>query len=249
LQVVLAGLAAITLACGGSDEAPSDSKSPKTTPVATSSAGSPAVTPQATGATGQVTDEPIALQTEDGVTLRGHFFSAPGPRQRVLLIASTVAQTTWRPYMNEFTTKGVAVLSLDIRGVGETGGSRADPRLASDIDLAVRYLKSREYPLVYIVGIGAPVSTAVFTVATNQELAGVGGLPAGGNASQEIARVMEPKLFMAEESDTQSVQNIDRLMAAAPGFKQKLVFQASGSLTDVLAIPTVKQAIFDFLAR
>jgi hypothetical protein len=239
----------LTLACGGNEDAPSDSESPKTMPVATSSAASPAVTAQPTGAIGQLSDEPIALQTEDGITLRGHFYSAQGPRQRVLLITSTVPQTTWRPYMSDFTARGVAVLTLDIRGAGETGGSRADPRLPSDIDLAVRYLKSREYPLVYVVGIGAPVSTAVFSVAASQDLAGVGGLPAGGNSSQEIARVMEPKLFMAEESDTQSTQNIDRLMAAAPGFKQKLVFQAPGPLSNALAIPAVKQAIFDFVLR
>ena len=194
-------------------------------------------------------NESVAFMTDDGVTMRGHLYSAAGPKRKVLVLASTVAQSTWQPYVGELSAAGVALLTFDIRGVAETGGARNDARLAADLELAVRYIKSRDYPQVYLLGVGAPVSTAVFTVAATQDLAGVGGLPAGGNTSQEIAQVAEPKLFMAETSDQQSQQNIDRLMAAAPGFKQKLVFTADAPSTDVLSVRAVRQAVLEFLAR
>jgi hypothetical protein len=197
-----------------------------------------------------VSDEPVAFQTADGVTFRGHLYAPAGARRKVAVLASTVPQSIWKAHAAAFAGQGLALLTFDPRGVGETGGTRSEAQLAADITLAVGFIKSRDYAQVYLIGIGAPMSTAAFTVAATQDLAGVGGLPAGGVTSQEIARVAEPKLFMAEENDRESVQNIDRLMAAAPGFKQKFVFQAgSGPSTDVLAIATVKQAILDFVNR
>jgi hypothetical protein len=248
-SVLLVALIALLLvACNGDDPPAQTADITPTAAPTTEATRQPASSPAPGGVI--TNNEPVAFMTDDGVTLRGHLYSTPGPKRKVLAVVSALPQMSYQTYVSGLTGSGVALLTFDLRGVGETGGARSDARLAADIQLATLYLKSRDYPQVYLLGIGAPASSAVFTVAATQDLAGVAAVPAGGNTTQEIAQVAEPKLFMAETNDMQSQQNIDRLMAAAPGFKQKLVFSADGAPpTDVLGIRAVQQAVMEFLAR
>jgi hypothetical protein len=239
---------ALLVACGGDSDPPTGTD----TPGAGATEAKPTTAAQPTaGGTPLANDEPVGFQAGDGVVLRGHLYSVPGPKRQVIVLASTVAQSTWRPYVAEFAGHGIALLTIDPRGVGETGGAKNDATLQADLDLAVRYIQSREYPLVYLVGIGAPVSHAVFRVATQQDLAGVAGLPIGGLTPDDIARVSESKLFMAFQSDTESVQNIDRLMAAAPEPKRRLIVttEPTSPNLDVLSLSQIRQALLEFVAR
>ena len=118
----------------------------------------------------------------------------------VLLIVSAAEQRTWSAHVADFAARGIAVLTLDMRGVGETGGSSDSAKLAGDISLAILYLRSREYPLVYALGIGVREGAGALRAAAQQELAGVAALPTGTISAAEIAQVSEPKLLMAFES-------------------------------------------------
>lgn len=241
------GTATATAGSGGA--APTLAPStPTAEPATTTPAAATATTPA--GAGGSVAAEPVALEAADGTVLRGYLYAPSGPRRRVLLLISSLPQSTWRPYAGEFAARGIALMTLDLRGQGETGGALNPAQTQRDATLATLFLKSREYPLVYLFGMGAQEATAAFRVAGEQDLAGVGGLPAGGNSSEEIARVAEPKLFMAFEADAESVRNIDRLLQAATGTAWRVILpQPSSPTTDVLSLATVRQALIDFVSQ
>jgi hypothetical protein len=166
----------------------------------------------------------------------------------VVILVSETEQKTWASHAADFVAKGVAVYTYDVRGIGETGGTRNDTMLDKDLEVAVRLLKSREYVRVHVIGLGEPVATAAFRVAGRQELAGVGGLPAMGPLDA-MPQVTEPKLFLAFDG-TDTVEQMQRAYNAAPQPATQVVIPRSSSpTTDVLSIAAVKQAILDFVSR
>ena len=166
----------------------------------------------------------------------------------MVILISESEQTTWASHAADFVAKGVALYTYDVRGVGETGGSKNDAMLDKDLDVAVRLLKSREYVRVYVIGVGEPGSTAAFRVAARQELAGVGGLPALGPLDA-MPQVTEPKLFLTFDG-TDTVEPMQRAYSAAPQPATQVVFpRPSSPTTDVLSVGAVKLAILDFVSR
>jgi hypothetical protein len=193
-------------------------------------------------------DEPVAFQAADGVTLRGHLYAAPGPKRKALVLVSNQTQATLRPHVAEFTGKSIALLTFDPRGVGETGGTANDAALAADIALAAGFLKSRDYAQVYLFGVGASAANAAFIAAGTTGVGGVAGLPAGGNNGADLMRVTAPKLYLAFESDTLSVQNINRAVQAAPEPNTRVILPGQAP-ADALSAPAVRQAILDFVSK
>jgi predicted alpha/beta hydrolase len=199
----------------------------------------------------------VALQTTDGVILRGHLYSAPGPQRKVLvLIGSDLPQVNRQPHISEFTSRGIAILTFDLRSQGETGGPPPQKEgvqidlIEQDLELAIGFIKSRGYPLVYVMGLGANVADATFGVAARHDLAGVGGLPVGTAAAQVISRVTERKLLMASDGDAVNVSNLNRAAQAAPEPITRVVYPAGTQQErDLLSRPVVKQAILDFVSR
>ena len=166
----------------------------------------------------------------------------------MVILISEVEQKTWASHAADFVAKGVAVYTYDVRGVGETGGSKNDSVLDKDLEVAVRLMKSREYVRVYVFGAGANGATAAFRVAARQELAGVGGLPAVGPLDA-MPQVSETKLFLAFDG-TDTVEPMQRAYSAAPQPATQVVIpRPSSPTTDVLSVAAVKQAVLDFVAR
>ncbi len=122
----------------------------------------PAPTPEASEIS--VANEPISVETADGVVLKGHLYSTNGPKRQALVIVAPVEQSTWAESTQAFTSQGIAVFTFDPRGFGETGGEPAPDKLASDAELVAHFVMSREYPLVYLMGVGLDGGTAVSDV-------------------------------------------------------------------------------------
>ena len=193
-------------------------------------------------------NEALSFEGTDGVPLEGHLYANSGPKRNAVILISEVEQKTWASHAADFVAEGVAVYTYDVRGVGETGGSRNDAMLDRDLEIAVRLLESREYVRVYVIGIGEPGATAAFRVAARQELAGVGGLPAVGPLDA-MPQVTEPKLFLAFDG-TDTVEPMQRAYNAAPQPATQVVIPAPASpATDVLSIGAAKLAIVDFVSE
>ena len=163
-------------ACGAgskSDSTPKVTATPAASNLASPSAASekpaPADTPNP-----RVSDEPVAFQTDDGATIHGHLYTTPGPRQRAVIFAHMYPndQRAWQPFAREMAATGVAALTFDFRGYGESAGNKEPSKADHDLTYALLFMKSRDYPLVYLVG-ASMGGTAVLKVAAAQETAGI----------------------------------------------------------------------------
>jgi pimeloyl-ACP methyl ester carboxylesterase len=261
LTVFLFLLPALLLACGGDnkDDAPTatptlaDSASIKSTPSsAVTSAPGPTSTPRPSNGSGELF---VFQSTADGQTMKGHLHANAGPKRKVVILAhgADEDQAAWEPFAQELAAKGIAAVTFDFRGYGETGGAKDPSKLAADLDVAVRFLKSQDWPLVYIVGsdIGG---TAALKVGVNEDLAGIAtisSLPNAGNgldATADIPRVVEPKLFMAGGADLAANSAVLTMSAAATDPKTtQTPTGVSAHGIDLLQNDAAKQALLSFI--
>jgi hypothetical protein len=201
LFTVLAG------ACGDGDDDPNEffpsalATATAATPEPTSDKPTPAPTP----APGEVSvaNEAFSVETPDGVLLKGHLYSPDGPKRQALIIVAPVEQSIWAESTQAFTSEGIAVFTFDLRGFGETGGEEAEGQaLAADLRLLTRFAISREYPLVYLLGIGETGGVLVTDGPTFQDLEAVEGIVTygyEGEASEDIL-VLAPDASWAAEA-------------------------------------------------
>ena len=239
----------LVLACGGGDK-PSNVAIATTGPSATSAASDkpPTSGGQATpSGPVQTSNEAVSFAAPDGVTIKGHFYSAPGPKRRALIIASAADQKTWQQYASQLAAQGVALLTFDERGVGETGGARNDAQMDKDLGIAVQLVKSRDYPLVYVFSVGAEPGVAAIKVAAREDLAGLATYSAGAAGRADIAGVKEAKLFMAPEANSEATAAVNTLAQAAAEPIRRVVLSTNPSGNDPLTSPQAKQALFDFV--
>ena len=257
----------LAAACGGDGDAatptPSDSASVKDTPppdvigdppVADSQGDIPP-SPDIT-----VTDEEVAFDTADGQRIRGHFYSIPGPKQQAVIFAHELPtdQTAWREFALELAAQGIATLTFDFRGYGESGGSVDIANIDLDLETAVRYTRSREYPLIYIYG-ASMGGTATMIVAARQELAGIVVVSAppsisGLDASTAITDVTAAKLFIASRDDAAGAyaDAVEAYMRLAPEPKESVLFDGVAHGTQLFEganSAQFRETLLNFLKR
>src|ERR1700736_4770441 len=123
----------------------------------------------------------VDLTAGDGTKLKATYFAAAKPGPGVLLLHQCNRQRKiWDELAQQLATAGINVLTLDLRGFGESGGDRFDKlpqqeaaqiqteKWTGDIDTAVRYLVSQP--------------------GVTRDTIGVGGASCGVNNSVQIAR-------------------------------------------------------------
>jgi pimeloyl-ACP methyl ester carboxylesterase len=222
-------------------------KSTPPTPSGTQAVSTPRP-PSSTGETFQF------QSTADGQTMKAHLYAGPGAKRKVVILAHglTEDQAAWQPFAQELQAKGIAAVTFDFRGYGETGGAKDPTKWAADLDVAVRYLKSQDWPLIYIAGSDLG-GTAALKVASTAELAGVAtisSLPSGSglDATADIAKVVEPKLFLAGGSDTAPSTAVITMGNVASDPKSTVAVQgASAHGIALLQNDTAKQALLTFI--
>jgi len=257
IPIALLFLATLLVACGGSDN---NNASATATPT-TAAAASPQPTaaegkPTAEAAITGVADEPVRFETTDGVAISGHLYSAGGPKRKVAVLAHEFPrdQTAWTGFAQELANRGIDALTFDFRGYGETGGDKDVSKIDLDLEAAVRFIGSRDYPQVYIFG-ASMGGTAALKVAARLELAGVVTLSAptdfmGLDARDDVANVAEPKLFTAARGDDGAPAAVDYFMQHSLQPKLSVIFDASEHGTDLLRGQSgnlLKKQIYDFL--
>ena len=208
-------LALVVLSCGGDDDAGPTSRPGGAggiaTPTATQEPGSEKPTPAPTPGPEDVSvaNEPFSVETADGVILKGHIYSPDGPKRQALIIAAPAEQSLWAESTEAFTREGVAVFTFDPRGFGETAGEVDPAALADDIQLVMLFAKSREYPLLYVLAVGAEASGAALEkAAQREELSGLltYGLEEAETAPKQLSLAPEAAWSGDDVLDDQSVR-------------------------------------------
>jgi pimeloyl-ACP methyl ester carboxylesterase len=98
----------------------------------------------------------VDLKTSDGAILKGTYFAAAKPGPGVLLLhQSNRDRKSWDTVAAQLANAGINTLTLDMRGFGESGGTRAESkRLPDDVDTALKFLMSQPGVEPQVIGLG-----------------------------------------------------------------------------------------------
>jgi alpha/beta superfamily hydrolase len=105
----------------------------------------------------------VDLKASDGTILKASYFAALKPGPGVLLLhQDNRTRKVWDELAGQLAAAGINTLTLDLRGFGESGGTRSG-RLtdASDIDTALQYLVSQPGVKRDVIGVGGAGSLGV----------------------------------------------------------------------------------------
>jgi hypothetical protein len=202
----------------------------------------------------------VAFQSADGaVTMRGNLYAAPGPKRRALVIASYPpdGEAQWQAWARELAGAGIATLTFQMPRYRDSGDSRDIALFDRDLESAVLFLESREYPLIYVLGTTSAGDAAV-KLAARRKVAGVivvvsEFMLSRPNASYDVrpdlAKVTVPKLFI-----TNSDARANAFLAAAASPREARVFPnlAPGSGAAALNGPdsgSFKRSVQDFVLQ
>ena len=98
----------------------------------------------------------VELKSSDGTLLKATYFGAAQPGPGVLLLhQSNRDRKSWEGLAVQFGASGLNTLALDMRGFGESGGTRGDfKRMPEDVDVALEFLMSQPGVDRQIIGLG-----------------------------------------------------------------------------------------------
>ncbi len=88
---------------------------------------------------------PVDLLTSDGVPIKGDYYrpvaeQAPGV---VLVHGSSRDRSAWQLFARQLMDQGLAVLAIDRRGYGDSGGETGNTAAVADVAAAVAFLQSQ----------------------------------------------------------------------------------------------------------
>jgi dienelactone hydrolase len=97
----------------------------------------------------------VDLKAADGTSLKATYFTASKPGPGVLLLhQSNRNRESWSLVAAQLASSGINTLTVDMRGMGESAGSRKDSeRISDDVDAALKYLTSQPGVDPRVVGI------------------------------------------------------------------------------------------------
>jgi len=201
----------------------------------------PTPTPQATQA-----QLPMLISAPDGLSLRGTYFGAAvRPAPGILLVHDRGGdRTAWDALAARLQAAGYAVLTVDLRGHGETGGGVSWP-LAQD-DLRAVLLQLADLPGInttQLVVIGAGIGANLGLNACVEQLGCAGmimlspGLDDRGITTAEaMARLgARPVLILASENDNNNPADSVSLDGMAAGDHRLVIYPSAGHGTDILS--------------
>jgi dienelactone hydrolase len=211
----------------------------------------PTVTPQPTQA-----ELPMLISASDGLVLRGTYYGAPArPAPGVLMLHQQGSdRSSWDDLARRVQAAGYAVLTVDLRGSGETGGAEDWTLALSDVRQVLdTFVQLPGVSPGRIVVIGASIGANLGLNAC-ADLAGCAGAvllsPGLDYASITTADAMprlgaRPVLIVASENDNNNPADSLALDGMASGDHQLTIYPAAGHGTDMFA---AEPGLFDLIA-
>ncbi|MFN2159195.1 MAG: alpha/beta hydrolase [Anaerolineales bacterium] len=204
----------------------------------------------------------VQIQLEDGLTISGTFHPAGGepPWPAILLLHMLGGNRgQWDKLVPELTSSGYAVLAIDLRGHGETGGEADWEKTKSDIPQVLNYL----YKLPYIAS--ERVALAGASIGANLSLAAAAnqteiptivllspGLDYRGVTTLDALEKYggRPLLLAASSEDAYAADSTRALAENASGEAELLIYDGAGHGTQMLEhAPGLPAAILTWLDR
>jgi pimeloyl-ACP methyl ester carboxylesterase len=175
----------------------------------------------------------VDVKSADGTILKGTYFAAakPGPGA-LLLHQSNRDRKSWDGVAAQLANAGINTLTLDMRGFGDSGGTRAESkRLPEDVDTALKFLMSQRGVEPQAIGLGGAgwfgVTYSVEAARRHpkeiRSLALMSG-ETGRDGLQFLHQASQlPELFVFSDADeyppTQDAMKLLYVTASSPGKK------------------------------
>jgi dienelactone hydrolase len=211
----------------------------------------------------------VTLKAADGVTLKASYFQAAKPGPGVLLLHQCNRQRkVWDSLAQQLAAAGINVLTLDLRGFGESGGESPDklpPDKAAqvaaqlwpgDIDLAFQYLVSQPGVTRDTIGVGGAscgVNNSVQAARRHSEVKSLVLMSGSTDFSgrRYLRNSSDVPVFFAVADDDEfkpTVDVIEWLYTLMPDPEKKLVhYSTGGHGADMFkAHPELQQSIVDW---
>lgn len=187
------------------------------------------------------TERVVDIKSPDGITLKANYFAAAKPGPGVLLLHQVNrTRKSWEQVAQRLADSGISTLTLDIRGIGESGGTRWEPmshdeakRIPDDIDAALKFLMSQPEVNRDVIGLGgAGVIGVLYSVEAarrhpdaTKSLVLMSGetRPDGRRFLRQASQL--PELFVADDNDEYPpiVEGMELLYVTASSPSRKLV--------------------------
>jgi pimeloyl-ACP methyl ester carboxylesterase len=189
----------------------------------------------ARGQTSQPLPRVIEVKASDATALKATYFAAPKPGPAALLLhQSNRDRRSWCVVAAHLASFGINTLILDMRGMGESGGSRKDSeRMPDDVDTAFKYLTSQPGVDPRVVGIAGAgwlgvlhaVEAARRHPATVKSLVLLSGetLRPGLTFLHQASTLPELFVFSDQDEYPPTQQAMQLLYAASSSWSKKLI--------------------------
>ena len=210
----------------------------------------------------------VDLTAADGTKLKATFFAAANPGPGVLLLHQCNRQRkVWDSLAHQLAAAGVNVLTLDLRGFGESGGDRFDKlppqqvaqieqeKWPGDIDTAFQYLVSQPGVTRDMIGVGGAscgVNNSIQTARRHPEVKSLVLLSGNTDLNgRNYLRNSAPPVFFAVADDDEfppSILSIEWLysLTGNPG-KTFAHYEIGGHGADMFAVhPELPGMIVDW---
>lgn len=205
--------------------------------------------------------EEVGVPAADGLVIRGDLYlpstggePAPGV---ILLHMSYSSRRAWLDFPRTLVGECYAVLAVDLRGHGETGGEHDWVKARDDLQRVVDYLANRpetQSEKIALVGASIGANLSLTTAAANPALPAVVLLSPG----LDYFRIStldaldlygeRPLLIFVSEEDTYAAESSQKLDSFALGEHELVLFQGAGHGTDMFAHePELPRQIMDWL--
>lgn len=202
----------------------------------------------------------VTFRAMDGTKLIGHLFGT-GRKAVVLGHQSNGTLCDWLAYARRLARLGYTVFAIDFRshGLSQYRAGAAGDRLALDLAAAVKVVRDRRHPKVFLVGASmGGLATLVAGESVTPAVAGIVSVSAparfmGMNAVATAPRLRVPVLYLAAEWDDNFGYDFSddaRRMYAATGAADKRLEILAGKLHGVALVggsPQAKTLIEAFL--
>lgn len=206
----------------------------------------------------------VSIPAGDGLAIQGTFYPGPGsgPWPAILLLHMLGSQrqawddTGLPPALNQ---AGYAVLAIDLRGHGQTGGSIDWPQVDDDLPRVWAYLTGRDDvdpARTAIIGASIGANLALRTAANLPQVRGVVLLSPGLDyrgvtTTDALDRYgSRPLLIVASEEDSTAASASRLLTDLTPGEARLIMYDGAGHGTDMFtARPELSAEITGWLNR
>ena len=215
----------------------------------------PTFTPQPTDAF-----LPLMISTSDGLVLQATFYSSPVQPAPVVLMLHQVggSRADWDPLAQRLQAAGYAVLALDLRGYGDTGGEANWSLAQGDVAAAVSLIQEMgdvDASHIVIVGASIGANLALNACADTSGCAAAVLLSPGLDyhgitTSEAMVRLgVRPTLIVASEGDNNNPADSLTLDSMAQGDHQLVVLARAGHGTAMLnADPALLDQIVQWIS-